>query len=300
MSETKLSRIYYSPKGYWKGLGAIQKLAEAGRVSNKVARDWLQKQALWRVHLSAPRYIPRPKFDVPTQSKVHQADFLFWPHDTLGRGRGRPRKLQRLPAPFNVFQSRAAAVARAFASRSGSLVYGCCFQNYAWSHRDQAIVERFNRTLAERLFGHQYAVEIKLPEGQRSTEWVVWLPAVVSALNNEVTTFIGKKPSKAIKEKPFVSKPSTPYFRSVGLKEEKLSSLVNVRYLYQPGELEGGRRRASDPIWSSKVFDIERAVTKPNEPVMYYLRGGPKRGFVREKLLVAPYDTELPSSTVVL
>ena len=32
-------------------------------------------------------------------------------------------------------------------------------------YRDQAIVERFNRTLAERLFGHQYAVEMLLPEG---------------------------------------------------------------------------------------------------------------------------------------
>ena len=38
-------------------------------------------------------------------------------------------------------------------------------------HRDQAIVERFNRTLAERSFGHQYAVEMLLPEGQRSTTW---------------------------------------------------------------------------------------------------------------------------------
>jgi len=36
-------------------------------------------------------------------------------------------------------------------------------------HRDQAIVERFNGTLAERLFGHQYAVEMLLPEGQRLT-----------------------------------------------------------------------------------------------------------------------------------
>ena len=36
-------------------------------------------------------------------------------------------------------------------------------------HRDQAIDERFNRTLAERLFGHQYAVEMLLPEGQRLT-----------------------------------------------------------------------------------------------------------------------------------
>ena len=28
-------------------------------------------------------------------------------------------------------------------------------------HWDQAIVERFNRTLAERLFGYQYAVEMR-------------------------------------------------------------------------------------------------------------------------------------------
>ena len=61
-------------------------------------------------------------------------------------------------------------------------------------HRDQAIVERFNRTLAERLFGHQYGVEMRLPEGQRSIEWVARLPAVVSALHNEVTRLTAKNP----------------------------------------------------------------------------------------------------------
>ena len=30
-------------------------------------------------------------------------------------------------------------------------------------HRDQGVVERFNRTLAERLFGYQYAKELKIP-----------------------------------------------------------------------------------------------------------------------------------------
>ena len=94
-------------------------------------------------------------------------------------------------------------------------------------HRDQAIVERFNRTLAERLFGHQYAVEMLLPEGKRSTEWVKRLPDVVSALNNEVTSLIGKKPSVAIKEKEVSSKPSTKYNRPVGLAEKNflLSSM---------------------------------------------------------------------------
>ena len=70
-------------------------------------------------------------------------------------------------------------------------------------HRDQAIVERFNRTPAECLFGHQYGVEMRLPEGQRSTEWVARLPAVVSALNNELTRLTGKEPAKQSKKKLF-------------------------------------------------------------------------------------------------
>ena len=74
-------------------------------------------------------------------------------------------------------------------------------------HRDQAIVERFNRTLAERLFGYQYAVEMNMKQsGQRSTEWVKRLP--------EVTRLISKKPAKAIKEKSVYSKPATPYSTS--------------------------------------------------------------------------------------
>ena len=67
-----------------------------------------------------------------------------------------------------------------------------------------------------------------------------------------------------------------------------------MRYLYQPGELEGSGRRATDPIWSLKVYNIEKVVTKPKEPVMYYLFDGPKRGFGREELMVVPPDTQLP------
>ena len=138
-------------------------------------------------------------------------------------------------------------------------------------------MERFNRTLAERLFGYQYAVEMNMKQAsQRSTEWVKRLPEVVSALNNEVTRLIGNKPAQAIKEKAISSKPATPYSRPVGVNEKKLPPQVNVRYLYQPGELEGGGKRATDPIWSLKVYNMETVVTKPKEPVMYYLFDGPK------------------------
>ena len=87
-------------------------------------------------------------------------------------------------------------------------------------HRNQAIVERFNCTMAERLFGHQYAVEMRLPAGQRSTAWVKRLPEVVAALNNEVTSLTGKKPAEAIKEKAVAAKPSTTYSRPVGEREK--------------------------------------------------------------------------------
>ena len=123
-------------------------------------------------------------------------------------------------------------------------------------HRDQAIVERFNRMLAERLFGHQYAVEMLLPAGQRSTAWVKRLPDVFAAVNSKVNRLTGQKPSAAIKEKAVSAKPSTPYSRPVGVDENKLPSNVNVRFLYQPGELEGGTKRASDPIWSWKVYTL--------------------------------------------
>ena len=65
-------------------------------------------------------------------------------------------------------------------------------------------------------------------------------------------------------------------------------------YLYQPAELEGGRRRATDSNWSLKVYEIEKIMIKPNSLVLYYLFDGPKRWFVREELLVVPPDSQLP------
>lgn len=69
---------------------------------------------------------------------------------------------------------------------------------------------------------------------------------------------------------------------------------MNVPYLYQPGELEGGVKRVTNLVWSLKVFNIQRSLTKQNHPaVMHYLHNGHKRSFVREELLVVPPKTEL-------
>ena len=323
--DRKLERRYYSPQGYWKGISAIKKLAVAAKVPEVVAKEWLFKQALWQIYLPAPRYIPRPKFDVPTPNKVHQADLLFLPHDKVGHSTYKYALTvvdvaSRFKEAQPLTSKDSTEVAKAFKTIyiRGPLKWpqilqvdpGCEFmgavtkemENHKTSirrghpeiHRDQAIVERFNRTLAERLFGYQYAVEMRSPEGPRSTEWVKRLPSVVSALNNQVTRLIGMKPATAIKKKNVYAEPSTKYLRPVGLNEKKLPSIVLVRYLYQPGELEGGTKRATDPIWSLKVYNLERSFTKPDQPVLYYLHDGPKRSFVREELLVVPPDTTLP------
>ena len=65
-------------------------------------------------------------------------------------------------------------------------------------HRSQRIVERFNRTLADRLFSYQYHKELEDPS-KSNREWVSTLQNVVSALNNEKTRLIEMKPIDAIK-----------------------------------------------------------------------------------------------------
>ena len=136
-----------------------------------------------------------------TPNSVHQADLLFLPHDQLPRGRKVYKYALTVVEIASLYKEAEpltskdfAEVAKAFQSiyRRSPLKWPQMLQvdpgrEFMGSvtkemeshktyirrggteiHRDQAIVERFNRTLAERLFGHQYAVEMLLPEGQRS------------------------------------------------------------------------------------------------------------------------------------
>ena len=118
-------------------------------------------------------------------------------------------------------------------------------------HRSQGIMEKFNRTLADRLFSYQYHKELEDPS-KSNREWVSRLKNVVSALNNEKTRLIGVEPVDTIKQilvEQGFCQPAKEY-------EEKLLDVgTKVRYLYELGELEGyqykgeRRKRSTDPIW---------------------------------------------------
>ena len=236
LHDAKLAKICYSPGGYWKGIAVIKKLSKAAKVPEETAKKWLFKQALWQIFLPTPKRIPRPKFDVPTPNSVHQEDLLLLPNDKLPRGRKvfkyaltvvdvASRYKEAEPLTSKNSDEVALAFKRTYKRTPlkwpqllqvdpGRKFMGAVtkeMENHKTYirrgrvdiYRDQAIVEHFNRTLAERSFGHQYDVEMRLPEGQRSTAWVNRLPEVVAALNNEVTGLIGQKPTVAIKKKCF-------------------------------------------------------------------------------------------------
>ena len=65
---------------------------------------------------------------------------------------------------------------------------------------------------------------------------------------------------------------------------------TKVRYLYEPGELEGQqyggerRKRSTDPIWSVDVYKIKDRYVQKYQLTLYYLDRGPKRSFVFEEL----------------
>ena len=333
----KLEKIYYSTKGYWRGYSAIKRLSTVAGVSEEEAKSWLKKQAMWQIYLPAPSYIPRPTFDVFVPNEVHQADLLFLPHDRPLRSRKTYKYAltvvdvaSRYKEAEPLTTKESAEVATAFSTiyKRSRLKWpkllqvdpGREFMGAANKvmkahnvkirrgekalHRSQAIVERFNRTLAEKLFGHQYAQEYlsaaasSKSSNARSREWVARLPDVINSLNKESTRLTGKAPLEAIKL-PEVKHLSSSKSRP----ESLLPRGIKVRYLYQPGELEGGeRRRATDPIWSLDLYEI-RQVMPHSRPIVYYLHHGtkslaPKRGFVREELLVVPDDTQLPPSTL--
>ena len=141
----------------------------------------------------------------------------------------------------------------------------------------QGIVERFNRTLADRLFTYQYRKELEDPS-KSNREWVYRLQNVVSSLNNEKTRLTGMKPVDAIKQ-TFVEQ---GFSQPVKEYEEKLLDFgTKVRYLYKPGELEGyqykdeRRKRSTDPIWSVDVYKIKDRYIQKNQPTFYYLDAGP-------------------------
>ena len=275
--DKKFKQIYYSDGGYWRGKSSIQRLAKASGSTKEEAERWLLKQPLHQIYLPALKYIPRPNACMSLFAKpndIHQSDLLSLPHnkfkkktykyalnivDVASRYKGSYQLTTKNPKEIAqafqwIYENTSLNYPKTLIVDNGKEFYGDTMKlmekhdvmiqhGDPSQHHSQGIVERFNRTLADRLLTYQYHKEFEDPS-KSNREWVSRLQNVVTALNNEKTRLIGMKPIDAIKQtlvKQGFSQPAKEY-------EEKLLDVgTKVRYLCEPGELEGyqckGERR---------------------------------------------------------
>ena len=152
-------------------------------------------------------------------------------------------------------------------------------------------MEAFNKELAKLLFKPMVAQELQDSE-KVSTIWVKNLNKAVNKMNKTVSSMIGMKPKDAIKLGTIPLNKTYP--EETVLLEDGL-----YRHLYQPGEEHGDqKRRATGLIWSKNTYRLDRIVQDPGNCVLYYLKDGPDRAFVREELMHVSEDTQVPPDWV--
>ena len=343
----KLHDAYYSSTGYWRGKAAVTRLVEITGVPKSQCITWLSKQPIWQIYLPKPRKITYARIKDSTPNNTHQADLLYLPEDggykfalcavdVASRYKeAEPLKTRTSKAVVNamnkIYRRSPLRPPKMLMIDKGSEFKGDLAAHmqaigvqiiYAepGNHKAQGIVERFNRTLGERLFSPQYAVELKNATGKnkdapapipsskylRETKWVKNLKPIIAELNESVTHLTGIPPKDAIKREIVNAAPSVKPApgRPIGVEEPAIEMGVQVRYLYRDGELEGGTRGATDPIWSVNICEISKVHREADQPLQYTIRPSgmheqddthqhtPKRRFVREELMVIPFDTE--------
>ena len=216
-----LSKAFYQPRGYYQSAKKLWDKAkeEKSDISLSDVEKWLRRQAVWQIHSPPPRYIPQASFNKITHpNEYHQADILYMPYDKV---RGKLYKYclkivdvaSRYKASVPLIDRSSVSVAKAFKqvynSKNSPLIWpkvlhvdgGSEFRDkvlkimkqkgvrirVGTSHKHQSIVERFNRTLAEKLFRIQDARE--LVSNEIDTAWVENLQTIVDDLNNSVTDY---------------------------------------------------------------------------------------------------------------
>ncbi len=332
-----LQKLYYRPEGYYRSAEKMQMACKKAGYGFTLAviKNWLNKQALHQIHKPRPKFIQYASFNnIQFLNEVHQSDTTPMPHDKVGiriyKYRGVIKDVAtRYRCSFALTDKTATQMARAIwkiyddpnnplsypntfnvdrgteymgECRDLLLSYGVRIQ-YANSKRGVAIAERDHQEFEKHAYFRQDAEDFHLPLTDRSRAWFKGLRINDNIFNNTPTLLIGISPNEAVKKalkgKKIIARPSVKHRRPVGYNEPLLPSYTEVRHLLEPGELEGGRRRATDCNWSPEVFTIDSYLIKENQPILYKLYKGPRRSFVREELQIVRTDTVLPPKYIL-
>ena len=252
------------------------------------------KSAIWQVRIPTPKEIHNLQYDVAKPNEKHQFDLLYIPHNIF---EGNTYKYiltgidvasrYKVARPLRTRKSREVAfVLPAIDKKGGVFKYPKTFQcdngsefknevtkllekhnveirraTTKYKHTHTAFVEAFNKELAKLLFKPMVAQELQGPK-KVSTIWVKNLNKTVNKMNNTESSMTGMKPKDAIKldTVPLDKK----YPEETVLPEDGL-----YRYLYQPGEQHGDKKRwATDLIWSENTYRLEQIVQDPSNRVL--------------------------------
>ena len=292
--EEKLYGACYEPDRLWTGGKAIKELHKITSMSKKDVRSWLAKQAVWQVHISPPREIHLPHYDVAKPNEPHQFDLFYMPHNLF---EGNTYKYiltgidiasrYKVARPLRTKKSNEVAfLLEAIYKKDGVFKYPKSFQcdngsefknevtkfleknsvdirraTTKYKHTHTAFAEAFKKELAKPLFQPMDSEELQDPE-KVSTIWIKNLNKIVNKMNNTLSSMIGMKPKDAIKLDTVPLDKKYP-------EETVLLGDGLYRYFYQPGEQhEDQKRRATDLIWSKNTYRLDRIVQGPGNRVL--------------------------------
>lgn len=164
-------------------------------------------------------------------------------------------------------------------------------------HRQQSVVERRNRIIAEKIFRRQTAQE--LLTGEASTQWTEDLPIYIKVINKNL---------KKTKCNPLDTK-WEPRCEgdACNLLNEGTKVRAKLEYPINPATGKrlmenGGRFRATDIRWDPEIRTIEKIVLNPNQPPMYILNDNVKDaeiGYTKNQLQVIPDKEKNPTKSVL-
>ena len=331
--EEKLSKLYYQPNHLWTGENAIKQLRQQLKVSRKVALQWFAKQAIFQIHLPAPKEVIHPHYQVYVPNQMHMVDLLEFPRDFIHGNtykyllvlvdvasgytaivplRNKQassvafalKALYRPAAPLKEHKHAPLKFPKELYSDAGTEFKGE-FAKMLKEHgvKVKAKVTKYHHGFNGKVESRNKAISKMLfknmdvqeiASGKTSRTWVKYARDAVEKLNHNVNGVLGMSPAEAIKLDVVKPKKAVRY-----PKEKLLPADGLYRYLLAPGEEHGDqRRRATDNIWSRKTFRISDIEQIPGQRVLYHLSEGPDRAFVKEELMLIPEDTQDPPEYV--
>lgn len=158
-------------------------------------------------------------------------------------------------------------------------------------HQNQASVEAKNYIIGKALFMRMTAQELET--GQKSTEWVEFLPKLIKALNKRLRknsrTFVGHDlPVDAKKNTELI-----PEGTSVRV------ALDAPREVLTTGQKLHGKFRAGDVRMEAEPTQIKQILLRPAQPVMYITERYPHTSYLAEQLQIVPDDENDPPESLI-